>query len=173
MKKQWKWIVCISIASILLVGCGTSGASDPANGGSETAEDVPKDTKDVITKEQVSTDLKYEDGKYIFTLKNITEHDVHLSFSSSQEYEYKIFDSEGEHIYTYSMDKTFLMATSEKTLLPGEEYVMEVDVEVLSTLEKDTYTLEIWSTALDSEGLKSEIEITNNELNKEEGLLDK
>lgn len=159
MKKQWKWIVCISIASILLVGCGTSGASDPANGGSETAEEVPKDTKDVVTKEHVSTELQNEEGKYIFTLKNITDHNVHLSFSSSQEYEYKIFDSEGEHIYTYSMDKIFLMATSEKTLAPGEEFVMDVDVEVLSTLEKGTYTLEIWSIALESEGLESEIEI--------------
>ncbi|UTW69612.1 hypothetical protein KHA80_00215 [Anaerobacillus sp. HL2] len=53
-----------------------------------------------------------------------------------QEYEYKIYDKDGNHLYTYSMDKMFGEMFVEKTLAPGEEYVMKLMLTISQILKK-------------------------------------
>lgn len=55
-----------------------------------------------------------------FQLTNITDEAQDITFSSGQQYEIKIFDSKGSHLYTYSADKMFIMALTMKTIEAGE-----------------------------------------------------
>lgn len=166
MKKHWKILSAITLATIITAACGSGEVDQKVGGDDKTGYETPNDNenKEVITTEVVSTDLQFSDGFYTFTLKNNSDQDVDLTFSSSQEYEFQIKDSSGTIIYTYSMDKMFLQQIVEKKLTPGEEYVMSVDVEAFSSLEAGTYTLEIWSMAKEAEGLSSKVEVTLEEV---------
>ncbi|OIJ15585.1 hypothetical protein BKP35_00915 [Anaerobacillus arseniciselenatis] len=165
MKKLWLILLIGMIAAMTISGCGTADEQIDNNVGGnidtgyETSTDNGED-KDEIANEMLSTTIQLKDGDYIFSLKNNSDKEIELTFSSSQEYEYVINDSEGNHIYTYSMDKMFAMMMKMKTLAPEEEYNINIDVkEVLATLEKGVYTLEIWPVAAETEGLTSTIEI--------------
>lgn len=167
MKKYWKVLSSVTLAAMLMAACGTANQVDNNNGnggteqpGSETPAD---DQKDIAYEEVLSPSIELKDGKYLFTLTNTSDENVDLSFSSTQEYEYMIYDKDGNHLYTYSMDKMFGEMFVEKTLAPGEEYVMEVDVAYFSNLEKGTYKLEIWSSALESDQLRAEMEFSIDE----------
>lgn len=170
MKKYWKVLSSITLAALLMTACGTGGDGEETKGGGsdQSGYETPTDNqdennKDAVTEEQVSAEVQKIDGNYTFTLKNISVEAVDLSFSSTQEYEYHLYDEAGNHIYTYSMDKMFGEMFMEKTLSPNEEYTINVDVEVLSTLESGTYQLKIWSVALESDGLDAKMEITIDE----------
>ncbi len=165
MKKLWLTLLIGMIAAMTISGCGTADEQIDNNVGGnidtgyETSTDNGEE-KDEIANEMLSTNIQLKDGDYIFSLKNNSDNEIELTFNSSQEYEYVINDSEGNHIYTYSMDKMFAMMIKMKTLAPGETYNITIDIEnVLGTLEKGVYTLEIWPVAAETEGLTSTIEI--------------
>ena len=169
MKKLWLTLLIGMIATMIISGCGTADEQIDNNvGGSidtvyENTNDEEKGNDDIVNGAMLATEIQLKDGNYIFSLKNLTDKDIELTFSSSQEYEYVIKDSVGNHIYTYSMDKMFAMMIKMKTLSPGEVYEVNVDVdEVLPTLESGTYTLEIWPVALETEGLMAEVEVIVN-----------
>ncbi|MCT8138341.1 hypothetical protein H1D32_11620 [Anaerobacillus sp. CMMVII] len=167
MKKYWKVLSAIALATILVTACGSGEVDQKTGSGDQTGYETPseKDGNEVvINKDVVSTHLQFSDGYYTFSLENVTDKDVDLTFSSSQEYEYQIKDASGSAVYTYSMDKMFLQQIIEKTLTPTEGYVINVDVEAFSTLQPGTYTLEIWSVALEADGLSEEIEFTLEEV---------
>lgn len=166
MKKYWKALSSITLAALLLSACGTA-SNEPTNndentngsgdGGYESPSDELKG--ELVTLEEVSANVQVADGKYTFTLTNTTDKEINFSFANTQEYEYTLTDSKGAHIYTYSMDKMFGEMWWEKTLQPNEQFIMDVDLEILSTFEPGLYTLEIWSVALEAEGLKAEMKI--------------
>ena len=165
MKKLWLTLLIGMIAALTISGCGTGDESIDNNvGGSiDTGYENTNNNgegQDDIASEKLSTNIQLNDGDYIFSLKNNSDKEIELIFSSSQEYEYVINDSEGNHIYTYSTDKMFAMMMKMKTLAPGETYNITIDIEgVLATLDKGVYTLEIWPVAAETEGLTSTIEI--------------
>ncbi|WP_161568152.1 BsuPI-related putative proteinase inhibitor [Anaerobacillus alkaliphilus] len=166
MKKHWKLLSALTLATLLATACGSNEVEKKVGGSDQTGYETPSENtdKETVSEDLVSTDIQFSDGYYTFTLKNETDKDLELTFSSSQEYEYHIKDSQGNIIYTYSMDKMFMQQIVEKTLAPGETYTMNVDVDILSSLQAETYTLEIWSMADKAQDVKTEIEFTLEEV---------
>jgi hypothetical protein len=54
------------------------------------------------------------------TLRNSGTDGVTLHFPSGQSFDLRILNGKGESVYTWSADKTFLMAARDETLVPGE-----------------------------------------------------
>lgn len=161
MMKHWKIFSTILLATILTTACGSGKIDKKVGGDNQTGYETPiENDSEVINEDIISTELDFSDGFYTFTLKNISDKDVDLTFSSTQEYEYQIKDDTGNVVYTYSMDKMFGQMIVEKTLTAGEEYRIDVDVDIFSSLEAGTYTLEVWLVALETENLSSKIDIT-------------
>lgn len=166
MKKYLFSLLLLIFAAMTLTGCGTTDEKTNNNvsgdTGYENNTNDPKENDEAVNEDaDLTLDLNVEDGKYLLSLKNISEEDVELTFTSSQQYEYVILDSKGEHLYTYSADKAFAMMMMMETLAPGEELVVELDMEeVFATLESGNYILEAWFVALESEGLKQQIEMS-------------
>ncbi|QOY35527.1 BsuPI-related putative proteinase inhibitor [Anaerobacillus isosaccharinicus] len=166
MKKHWKVLSAITLATLITAACGSNDVDQKVGGDNQTGYETPdeNDSKEVINEEDVSADLQFSDGYYTFTLKNTSDKNIDFTFSSTQEYEYQIKDQSDNVVYTFSMDKMFGQQVVEKTLASGESEVINVDVNVFSSLQPGTYTLEIWSMALEAENLSSKIEFTLDEV---------
>ncbi|MFN7250279.1 MAG: BsuPI-related putative proteinase inhibitor [Anaerobacillus sp.] len=165
MKKHWKVLSAITLATILATACGSGEVEKKVGGGDQTGYETPGENgKEVINDEVVKTDLQFSDGYYTFTMTNTSDKDIVFTIPSSQEYEYQLKDKAGEVVYTYSMDKMFLLMISEKTIAAGDSYQMNIDVEIFPTLQADTYILEVWSMATEAENLSAKMEITLEEV---------
>lgn len=166
MKKHWKILSAISLGTFL-AACGSSGEVDQKIGGGndQTGYETPAENEkvDIINEEKVGADLQFVDGYFTFTLKNKSGEPIEFVFPSTQKYEYQIKDSLGNLIYTFSMDKMFGMQMVEQTLAPDEVYVMNLDVDIITSLQAETYTIEVWSVANDTD-LRDEMEFTLEEV---------
>jgi len=158
MKNKLK-IVTFAFIILTLAGCGTSA---------ETSNNENKNTgsgdtnNEIVAGSVVPSLMEKADGsyQYVFELKNDTTEEITLSMNSSQYYDFHLMNDSGTVVYTYSDGKMFTQMLEEKVLKPGETLEMEVDaIEGLSTLPEGTYTLEIWSTANESEDWKASTEI--------------
>lgn len=145
----------------VLAGCGTSenGQSEPK----EVVNGSKGETPVGIVAGQLTPELEKVTNKgklmYIFTIKNDKEQIDVLNYSSTQQYDYRLVDTKGTIVYTYSMDKLFGQTISEQTLKQGEKVQFEIDLsEDLKKLEPGTYKFEVWSTATDREELKATAE---------------
>ncbi|MFX3673419.1 MAG: BsuPI-related putative proteinase inhibitor [Paenisporosarcina sp.] len=151
-------LLSTTVIVITLSGCGTAAETskneDKSSGnGNESTGIVAGSLAPSLTEE----DRSYH---YVFELKNDKTEDVVLSMNSSQYFDYHLFNKEGTVVYTYSDDKMFTQMLQEKILKPGETLEMEVDAtEGLLTLPEGTYTLEVWSTANESEEWKVSTEV--------------
>jgi hypothetical protein len=74
------------------------------------------------------------------TLRNSTDKPVVISHTSGQKYDFKLFDAEGNNLYTWSADKMFIAVMNETKLAPGEEIVFSdtLDARALSDIGKAT-----------------------------------
>ena len=57
------------------------------------------------------------------TIRNNTDKAVVLSHTSGQKYDFKLFDAEGNNVYTWSADKMFMALVSETEIGPGQEII--------------------------------------------------
>lgn len=71
--------------------------------------------------------------QFVLTVKNNTEKSVTIHHTSGQKFDYKVLDSAGESLYTWSADKLFMMMLSETVIAPG------ASVEFADTLSAETY----------------------------------
>ncbi|WP_219643503.1 BsuPI-related putative proteinase inhibitor [Cohnella sp. CFH 77786] len=90
------------------------------------------------------------DGKYTYSVKNQTESEIKLDFTSSQRYDFAVTNSKGETVYLYSSLATFAQVLGEEALKPGDALSYEINVNELG-LEKGMYILEAWLTPKDGE----------------------
>lgn len=159
-------VVSTMFLTAALVGCGMTVENQVEEGktGSEVTE---KPTNEGIVEGSLKTMIEKVEGtayKYTFTIQNDKTEDQTLVFPSSQEYDYSITNEEGEVLYTFGMDKSFLQSITEKVLKPGERLEFEIDLaEGLQKVESGKYTVEIWPTIQESDGLKSKVEIQYDE----------
>ncbi|QOR66440.1 hypothetical protein IM538_22200 [Cytobacillus suaedae] len=160
LNKSILGVVSTMFLTAALVGCGMTVENQIEEGknGSEVAEKPGS-----IVEGLLKTTLEKVEGtvyKYTFTIQNDKTEDQTLVFPSSQEYDYRIMNEAGETLYTFSMDKSFMQVITEKVLKPGESLEFEVDLtEGLQKVESGKYTVEIWATVKDSDGLKAEVEV--------------
>lgn len=166
MKKYWKVLSNVTLAALIMTACGTSDSNEKevVGGSPDTGYEQPTDVvsleEDAIAVELVAKEN--EEMKYEFKLTNTTDKEIKLTFASLQEYDFIIKAQDGTKLFQYSEEMMFGEALVEKTMAPGETLTMDVDLtEVISMLESGMYTLEIWSSARESDGLRTEINITN------------
>lgn len=143
MKKLWLGITLFLV--LLLVACGSTNQEvNSGEGGGEMVKELHQQLKEV-------------DGNYSLLITNDTDEDVTLSFTSGQQFDYQLINDAKETVYTWSMNKSFTQALSEKTLAPGEEWELPLDLKnELSSMSvpAGTYQLDVWSLAEQFEGEK-------------------
>lgn len=156
MKKMWKMMMTAGVA-LLLAACGTTGESDDSKTGNNN------ENKGIVAGAVVPSLTKLDTGdhQYVFQLKNDTEKDVTLTMNSAQFFDYQLIDENGDVLYKESENKMYTQMLQESVLKPGETLEMNVDAsEGLTSLANGTYTLEVWSTAEESENWKASEQIT-------------
>jgi hypothetical protein len=57
------------------------------------------------------------------TIRNNTAQEITLHHTSGQKFDFKLFDAEGNNLYTWSADKQFIALINETDIGPGEEIV--------------------------------------------------
>ncbi len=57
------------------------------------------------------------------TIRNHTDQTVTIHHASGQKYDFRLFDAQGENLYTWSSDKMFAAVTGTTEIKPGEETV--------------------------------------------------
>lgn len=133
MKKAW----VLLILGFLLVGCGKANSNDTNIDGSG------------IVAGEITAALK-ETSPLVFQyeVKNQTEKEVKLEFSSSQRIDYSVETPKGEQIYLYSSLTMFLAVLGEETIKQGEFLSYEIDLHELD-LKTGDYLLKVWMTPKD------------------------
>lgn len=140
--------LCTFSLILILASCGTNNTD--TNTGNESK---PKEDKTITTKLKVK-----EDGNATFTIKNETNEEATLSYSSGQEVEYQLLDNEKNIVFTYSADKVFVLMMSENVIQPNEEVVIQLELKTeLVEVPAGSYTLIAWSAAKELSDKKQEI----------------
>jgi len=95
--------------------------------------------ENLTQKVEVSASATEEDGGLMMRLviENRTKKAVTIQHMSGQKFDFKLFDSEGNNLYTWSADKLFTMALTSTTIEAGESAVFEafLDGELYGTLK--------------------------------------
>ncbi|WP_456276999.1 BsuPI-related putative proteinase inhibitor [Bacillus sp. AK128] len=140
--------VIIFLSVLFLAACGT-GNSEQTQG-----QNVDTNENGIVAGDMVPSLVEKSPLIYEYMVKNQTENDVTLEFTSSQRYDFSVVNDNGEEIYLFSSVASFLQSLGEETLKPGEELVYEINLQDLQ-LEKGNYTLNAWMTP--KEGKKFEV----------------
>ncbi|WP_078543813.1 BsuPI-related putative proteinase inhibitor [Litchfieldia alkalitelluris] len=102
----------------------------------------------------------YQEGELVcfeFKLENQTEKEVTLTFSSGQEYDYVLQHEEIGVIEQFSEGKFFIQAFKNLNIGKGEAKIYSIS---FPSLKKGTYSLMVWSTALEVKVLKQSVKFT-------------
>jgi hypothetical protein len=136
-----KLSIIILLLGILVSGCETENkvANDaPVSGTGEGGHGI-------VAGEMAASMMEQSPLIFDYELKNQTEQEVTLKFTSSQRYDYSVKTKDGQEVYLFSSTAAFLQALGEETLKQGESLTYVIDLKDLS-LEKGEYTLTVWMT---------------------------
>ncbi|KGP71092.1 BsuPI-related putative proteinase inhibitor [Pontibacillus yanchengensis] len=98
---------------------------DEQNKEEEKSEEKKTDVlsvKELLQQQEMSAsaNAKTEQVTFDFSLKNTTDKDVELGFSSGQQYEIVVKNAKDEEVYRYSQGKAFTEALTSKKVKAGE-----------------------------------------------------
>ncbi|GAB3056177.1 BsuPI-related putative proteinase inhibitor [Virgibacillus ainsalahensis] len=132
-------LLIAGILMIFLAAC----QSDKAPGEERNMEEITENgLKFSLQMKEEAADA----GKtFTYTVTNVSDDEVKLSFTTSQRYEYELSDEEGV-IERFSDGRAFMQVLADITLAPGE--ALDYDMS-LPSLEPGTYTLTVFLTAKD------------------------
>ena len=93
------------------------------------------------------------------TIRNNTDEAVTIHYTSGQQFDFKILDADGETLYTWSADKQFIQAISDKILEPGEQlsFTDTLGSEAYGAIRDDAALLKAYIT-----GTSDDFEINEN-----------
>jgi ABC-type molybdate transport system substrate-binding protein len=134
MKKLW----IILLLGILVTGCGTENRvskDEPVNGN--------EGGQGIVAGEMAASMAEISPLVFRYEVKNQTEQEVNLKFTSSQRFDYSVKTKEGHEVFLFSSVASFLQALGEETLKQGEALTYKIDLKELA-LEKGEYTLTVW-----------------------------
>lgn len=163
-----KRIALLLTMAFVLAACGTvqenntateapDETTDSSNGsnkenttgspGGESGLKKPDRNKEVKgedpNKQKLSSTLEQKDSTFVFTVENDTGKDAEITFSSGQEYDYMVYDSEGKLVKKLSEGMMYTQAIKEEVIAPGETVSYSASYEeVASGLAKGEYTIE-------------------------------
>jgi len=135
MKKLW----IILLLGILVTGCGTENRvskDEPVNGSDKGGQGIVAGEMAASMAEKSPLIFQYE-------VKNQTEQEVNLKFTTSQRFDYSVKTKEGHEVFLFSSVASFLQALGEETIKQGEALTYKIDLKELA-LEKGEYTLTVW-----------------------------
>jgi hypothetical protein len=139
-----KLSIIILLLGILVSGCGTENKvakDEPVSGTGEGGQGIVAGEVAASMTEQSPLIFQYE-------VKNQTEQEVNLKFTSSQRYDYSVKTKDGQEVFLFSSVAAFLQALGEETLKQGEALNYKIDLNDLS-LKNGEYTLTVWMTPKD------------------------
>ena len=153
-----KIIVAISaivIGGVLVVGAGeifskNEAVNDDKIGDIEREkEEKNPDNSGIAYIAPVYEIVEQDQDKIRIQIKNQSETDMVLNYTSSQKFDIK-FMQNGKHVYTWSSDKSFMQMMSKKIVKPGESEEYTIELKGLP-LEKGQYDFEFYSVAQELE----------------------
>ncbi|MBS8266254.1 intracellular proteinase inhibitor (BsuPI) [Mesobacillus boroniphilus] len=145
-----KKLLMILLLGLLVTGCGT---------GNKVSKDNQDDGKNgggagIVAGEMAASLTEKSPLVFQYEVKNQTEEEVTLEFTSSQRYDYSVKTKDGKEIFLFSSVASFLQALGEETVKQGESLTYEIDLHELK-LGKGDYILTAWMTPKD--GKKFEV----------------
>ncbi|ARI78052.1 BsuPI-related putative proteinase inhibitor [Halobacillus mangrovi] len=121
------WIIMVGIMILALAACGSNSETKEANGEenteqNEAAEEPEIDMESLISqlKMDATVETTEDTAKFDFSLENTGEEPLIIGFTSSQQYEVKVKNAEGESVYTFSADKMFTQELTTEEIPAGE-----------------------------------------------------
>ncbi|NKE05966.1 MULTISPECIES: BsuPI-related putative proteinase inhibitor [Mesobacillus] len=141
-----KKILMVLLMGLLVTGCGTENQvsnNDQNQGGAG-----------IVAGEMAASLTEESPLIFQYEVKNQTEEEVVLEFTSSQRYDYSVKTKEGKEVFLFSSVASFLQALGEETVKQGESLTYDIDLHELN-LEKGDYILTAWMTPKD--GKKYEV----------------
>lgn len=141
-----KKILMVLLMGLLVTGCGTENQvsnNDQDQGGAG-----------IVAGEMAASLTEESPLIFQYEVKNQTEEEVTLEFTSSQRYDYSVKTKDGKEIFLFSSVASFLQALGEETVKQGESLTYDIDLHELN-LEKGDYILTAWMTPKD--GKKFEV----------------
>ena len=145
-----KKLLMILLMGLLVTGCGT---------GNKVSNDNQDDEKNgggagIVAGEMAASLTEESPLIFQYEVKNQTEEEVTLEFTSSQRYDYSVKTKDGKEVFLFSSVASFLQALGEETVKQGESLTYDIDLHELN-LEKGDYILTVWMTPKD--GKKYEV----------------
>ncbi|WP_223700521.1 BsuPI-related putative proteinase inhibitor [Sutcliffiella deserti] len=106
-------------------------------------EEDEKQIDDLEVGEELHSDLELTDDTFVFTVESKQEGNVELSFTSGFEYDYVVYDEEGNVVKKLSDEREEENESKEMTLLEGETVSFSENYQdVISGLSSGTYSIE-------------------------------
>ena len=153
MLKRIMALLAVLFAAGLTAACGMSveqgeesGVEEVNKGSQGTGGNAGENPGQGIVAGELEPSLtQKENGEFVYTVKNQTEKEVTLEFTSSQRYDYAVKNDKGETLYLYSSAAAFLQVLGTETMVQGEElsYTFEIPP---GGYEGEGSTIEVWLT---------------------------
>ncbi|MFE7060666.1 BsuPI-related putative proteinase inhibitor [Sutcliffiella sp. NPDC057660] len=166
-----KRIALLLTMSLLLAACGTAQENNKATEEPDETTEIPNGNNEENTtgspggesglkkpempkgqkkftgedpnKQKLSSTLEQKDNSFVFTVENDTGKDAEITFSSGQEYDYIVYDSEGKLVKRLSEGMMYTQAIKEEVIAPGETVSYSASYEEVSSgLAKGEYSIE-------------------------------
>jgi len=110
-------LVVLTVAGLLVVGCAPpQDRAMPSNEDLTVIEDLATSLEVGIASGEV---------RFTFHMTNTAAAPLELTFPTSQRYDFVVEDAEGQPVWRWSDDRSFLQAITHATLEPGETWTME------------------------------------------------
>jgi ABC-type molybdate transport system substrate-binding protein len=132
-----KKLLMILLMGLLVTGCGT--------GNQVSNNDHDQGGAGIVAGEMAASLAEENPLIFQYEVKNQTEDEVTLEFTSSQRYDYSVKTKDGKEVFLFSSVASFLQALGEEKVKQGEALSYEIDLHELS-LEKGDYVLSVWMT---------------------------
>lgn len=136
----------ILLMGLLVTGCGTgnqvSNNNNQENGGAG-----------IVAGEMAASMTEESPLVFQYEVKNQTEQEVTLEFTSSQRYDYAVETKDGKEIFLFSSVASFLQALGEEKVKQGETLSYDINLHELS-LDKGDYVLSVWMTPKEGKKFK-------------------
>lgn len=137
------------LLGLMLAGCGT-GENSVVNEGEEA---VNTGGSGIVAGEMEASLTEKSTLVFQYDVKNQTEEEVVLEFSSSQRFDYSVQNKAGEEIFLFSSLANFLQALGKETVKQGASLSYEIDLHDMN-LQKGEYVLSVWLTTMDGAKFK-------------------
>lgn len=140
MRKVWM----VLLLGILLAGCGT-GEKPVFN---QEDKGTNGEGSGIVAGEMLPSLTEKSALVFQYEVKNQTEEEVTLEFTSSQRFDYSVETKAGEEVFLFSSVASFLQVLGEETVKQGEALTYEIKLHDLE-LEPGQYVLKAWMTPQD------------------------